>query len=156
MTRALALAAALCSCAPAPAPVPCRPPRHPMMITWDGVEIGDTAISCAPEGRPVPVVWDATIQGLARATLDPPLIRLRPDLQAQPRAVQVIAALHECAHITLRTADERAAGCWAATTAELRHHLDAAGWRELEEALPRIDGGAEQLEALRACRGDAL
>jgi hypothetical protein len=151
MLRPHLAAVLLSACAPL-APT-CPAAAAPIVITWDGAEAGGIHLPCALDGRPVPVAWDTTIPRLAWSSLDPPLIRLRPDLQQQPRSLQIYALLHECGHITTRSTSEDAADCWAATIADNRHLLAPVDWRELHEALTR-DGGDAHWRAAEACRAE--
>lgn len=122
-----------------------------LAVDWHGAILLDgRAIRCDVDGRTVSVVWDVTIPHRAQATLDPPLIRIRPDIGALRPGVQAFALRHECAHVALGTTDERAADCAAAASAE----LTPAEWRDAETHMSDQPGGAEQWRAMQRCRAE--
>lgn len=128
MIRVVLLSFALAACALAASTCPAQvQPASQMVVTWDGIEVDGIALSCVPTGRPVPVAWDTTLQHLAWTSIEPPLIRLRPDL----------------------------AGCSCSpcsTTAEMRNILADSDWEVVRAHVERDPRGQERWARMQACR----
>jgi hypothetical protein len=148
MPHRILLPLLLSACVPLAGPAPAA---GGLAVDWHGAILPDgRAIRCDVDGRTVSVVWDVTIPHRAQATLDPPLIRIRPDLGALRPGVQHFAIVHDCGHVTLQTTDEHAADCWAASHAE----LTPAEWRDVQDYMSAQPGGAEQWRRMQRCRAE--